>query len=124
MGLRQLLDTPELLAQDCCGGAGYGPLICDRHYLFDLPRGFSYKIISRSGLRMHDGLFTPALPDGMAAFPGPDGLTILVRNHEALPTQNPGAFGKSNELIKNVDVGKLYDPGSGVWPHHGGTSTR
>jgi secreted PhoX family phosphatase len=54
---------------------------------------------------MSDTVRTPGLPDGMAAFPGPDGLVRLVRNHELLGTD---AF--APELA--------YDPKAG-----GGTTT-
>ncbi len=59
-----------------------GPLQPDPNGIFDLPEGFSYSIISRVGSTMNDGLFLPGRPDGMAAFPGKNGKTILIRNHE------------------------------------------
>ena len=31
---------------------------------------------------MTDGNPTPGIFDGMGAYPGPDGSTILIRNHE------------------------------------------
>jgi secreted PhoX family phosphatase len=48
---------------------GYGPLVADPARLLDLPRGFGYRIVSREGEAMSDGLRTPAAFDGMAAFP-------------------------------------------------------
>lgn len=59
---------------------GYGPLVPMGDLA--LPRGFSYKVISRQGDPMSDGNPTPGIFDGMGAFPGPDGSTILIRNHE------------------------------------------
>ena len=59
---------------------GYGPLIVDPKKILDLPKGFSYRVISRAGDAMNDGLVLPGKPDGMATFPGPNGLTILIRN--------------------------------------------
>jgi uncharacterized protein len=47
-----------------------------------LPAGFRYATFSWTGSRMTDGSPTPALHDGMAAFPGPDGTVRLIRNHE------------------------------------------
>ena len=47
---------------------------------------------------MDDGFLVPGGHDGMAAFPGPDGKTILVRNHELETDAHTGAFGQSNEL--------------------------
>ncbi|RBW70866.1 hypothetical protein DS031_04850 [Bacillus taeanensis] len=61
---------------------GYGPLVKDPDGLLDLPEGFHYKIISRTGDKMSNGDLVPAGHDGMAAFPGLKNTTILVRNHE------------------------------------------
>src|SRR5436309_896659 len=38
---------------------------------------------------LSDGEPVPALHDGMAAFAGPEGHTVLLRNHELDPGQNP-----------------------------------
>ena len=46
---------------------GYGELLSDPKGILDLPRGFSYSIISKVGGEMDDGLFIPGAPDGMAA---------------------------------------------------------
>lgn len=105
-------------------GAGFGPLVSDPNRLFDLPEGFVYKVISRSGDRMDDGLFVPGKPDGMAAFPGPGGKTILIRNHELLAEKTAeGAFGTANELLDKVPAKYFYDRGRGSKPCLGGTTT-
>ena len=57
---------------------GYGELNPDPNGIIDLPEGFTYQVISRTGEPMADGLLVPAQHDGMAAFPGPAGKTILV----------------------------------------------
>ena len=102
---------------------GYGPLIADPKKIFDLPAGFSYKVISRSGETMSDGLRVPGAPDGMAAFPGPDGRVILVRNHELdPPTPQEGPWGPDYYLLPKVDASRIYDAGKGR-PHNGGTTT-
>jgi len=101
---------------------GYGELKSDPDGIVDLPAGFSYKIISRRGDKMDDGLLVPDLPDGMATFPCNDGLTLLVRNHELLPYQL-GPFGKENKLLKEVPAQKFYDYGKGKTPGLGGTTT-
>jgi uncharacterized protein len=103
--------------------APYGPLVDDINGVLELPAGFSYRVISVSGNTMSDGLIIPGLPDGMAAFPGPDGLTVLVRNHELQPFEGPSAFGKSNEHLSKIDRSKLFDAGFGSTPHQGGTTT-
>jgi uncharacterized protein len=92
--------------------------------MFALPPGFVAKPISVVGREMSDRLFTPGKHDGMAAFPGPGGRTLLVCNHE-LDADDlvAGPYGKSNQLLKNVDAGRFYDFGSGKRPAVGGTTT-
>jgi len=103
---------------------GYGPLIADPQGLIDLPAGFSYRVISKIGDTMDDGLTVPGCHDGMAAFAGPDGKTILVRNHEcAMEPARMGAFGWSMEHLPGFDRSKLYDPAFGNSPPLGGTTT-
>lgn len=90
---------------------GYGPLVpvgeADTgEVLLHLPDGFEYRVISRAGTPMSDGVATPGRSDGMAAF-NYRGSTRLVRNHEIL-FQKP-AFGP---------LDKAYDKRSG-----GGTTT-
>ena len=93
--------------------------------LFDVPDGFSCTVVSRFGEMMDDGLRTPGMADGMAAFPGPDGKTILVRNHELDAGQKKhGPFGDDNRLFKLLDPRRLYDPGEeDKYPSLGGTTT-
>lgn len=87
-GLLSLTGTPTSLAASgnsvnrSSGFAGYGPLVKDPNGILDLPRGFQYRIISKTGDKMSNGDLSPALPDGMAAFKGEKNTTILVRNHE------------------------------------------
>ena len=104
------------------GAPGFGPLVPDPKGLFDLPAGFSYRIVSRAGETMDDGLLVPSFPDGMAAFPGPNGLTILIRNHEIEPHKQ-GPFGAKAELLAQVDSSALYDVGEPGKPCIGGTTT-
>ncbi len=104
---------------------GYGPLIPDPRGIFDLPRGFSYQILSRPGDQMSDGFLVPTVPDGMAAFQGPGHRTILIRNHElnaAVPGEN-GPFGPENLLLDKIGKDALYDAGVGDFPALGGTTT-
>ena len=76
---------------------GFGPLVDDPEALLALPEGFTYTVISRVGERMDDGFYVPARHDGMATFPGPDGLTLLVRNHE-MNWRSPGRLGRSDVI--------------------------
>jgi secreted PhoX family phosphatase len=89
---------------------GFGPLMPDPEGLLDLPAGFAYRALSASSLggtdprfaaTLDDGTPVPPLHDGMAAFAGPDGVMILVRNHELNPGHTP-----------EVDPGRTrrYDP--------------
>jgi secreted PhoX family phosphatase len=67
--------------------------------LVDLPEGFQYRALStalsgrdddkRFTQRLSNGELVPALHDGMAAFSGLAGLTVLVRNHELEPGDRP-----------------------------------
>jgi hypothetical protein len=59
----------------------------------------------------------------MAAFPGPDGTTVLVRNHELFTIpEATGPFGERNDLLSLVDRSRVYDFGFGT-PALGGTTT-
>ena len=102
-----------------------GPLVPDPNGIFDLPKGFSYKIISRAGSAMNDGFLLPGPPDGMATFSGENGNTILIRNHEMNPNSSAegSAFGDNYELATNVDSSKYYDAGVEHNPAQGGTTT-
>ena len=62
--------------------AAVSTLVRDPRGIFDLPRGFSYRVLERSGERMSDGLLVGERPDGMACFAGLGGTLVLMRNHE------------------------------------------
>ena len=99
----------------------YGNLIADPDGILDLPPGFAYRVFSRTGDLMDDGLFVPGDHDGMAAYPRPDGKTVLVRNHELSADEiEKSPFGTANELVSQVPLEKMFDPGL---PDIGGTTT-
>ena len=126
MGLQTFLSDPAALAQtpDQARQFGFGDLVDDPDRLLDLPRDFSYHLLSRAGDEMDDGLLTPGRPDGMATFPGPNGRTILVRNHELSPDRAfEGPFGGGNALLTDLGKDQLYDFGGGTLPGLGGTTT-
>ncbi len=103
---------------------GYGDLRSDPNGLLDLPSGFEYRVFSKVGQTMDDGFRVPGAHDGMGAFPGPRGTTILVRNHELLASASElGAFGSDNALVERLPSGSLYDDGRGKHPGLGGTTT-
>ncbi|MFE9294012.1 alkaline phosphatase PhoX [Streptomyces niveus] len=84
------------------GRSGYGPLVPDPDGLLDLPKGFRYRVLSRTGdeLRSGEGE-VPSNPDGMAAFAGRRGRVHLVRNHENRASASIG--------VPTID-GLTYDP--------------
>lgn len=78
-------DTADATASASASGhsPGYGPLLPDPEGLLALPAGFSYRIITHSGItKLESGEFTPEKHDGTATFEGPRGVTLLVVNHE------------------------------------------
>ncbi len=124
MGLHQFVSNPLMAGSFAKSkNVGYGPLLPDPKQILNLPKGFSYKIISQKGNKMSDGLLVPGAPDGMATFKGPRGTVILVRNHELTGTVGSGAFGAANELLNQVDKDKFYDFGQAKNPQLGGTTT-
>lgn len=102
----------------------WGPLQKDPHRIIDLPKGFQFRVLSRTGDKMNDGFKVPGQPDGMAAFPGKDGRVVLVRNHEIGHAYwELGPFKDNKRLPKDFDPSLSYDPGSeDSQPFVGGTS--
>jgi len=96
-GLEMLLAR---IAHGATPAIGYGPLIPDPRGMLDLPKGFEYRMFStamlgepnhaRFGQKLSAGDPVPPLHDGMAAFAGKHGITILVRNHEIDLRDEPG----------------------------------
>jgi uncharacterized repeat protein (TIGR03803 family) len=82
--------------------------------LITLPAGFRYWVVSATGQTMSDGTLVPGDHDGMAAFRGPRGSTVLVRNHELSNRQS--IFG-SSVGVATPDAMK-FDPYA-----NGGTTT-
>ena len=99
---------------------GYGPLIPDPARLIDLPEGFSYRVISRLGNIMDDGLPVPDNADGMGAFAMPDGRIALVRNHELRAS---GRKPDEGVLSAMGDAYRAYDKNDKGETLPGGTST-
>ncbi len=92
---------------------GYGPLQPDPDTLLDLPAGFRYHIMTRTGEPMSDGLRVPGRPDGMFAFAGPEGRVVLLCNHELNVNDRRHAFVAGAHSITQAIVEKLYDPAVG-----------
>jgi len=117
-------DALETLFARAASGAafhapGYGALLKDPEGLLDLPAGFQYRVLStakrnadadaRFTQRLSNGELVPPLHDGMGAFRGNAGLTVLVRNHELDFRDSP---------IVDARRGRPYDPLA-----RGGTTT-
>ena len=64
---------------------GFGPLRSDPNGVFDLPEGFSYRIVSGHGDAMDDGFRVPHRPDGMATFPVPMGPRCSCATTRSMP---------------------------------------
>jgi len=103
----------------------FGPLIDDPAGILNLPKGFSYKILSRFGETMSDGFKVPGLPDGMAAFPTKDGKVILICNHELGPkTASLGPFENNKRLPESIPIELSFNSGRDrKKPAVGGTTT-
>jgi len=115
------LQSCATMPRGAAGGlaAGYGPLIRDPAGLLDLPQGFSYRVISRLGDPMDDGLVVPDRADGMGSFALDADRTILVRNHELAPRHaDDGPFrGSARVSVPG------FDRLEGGQPLPGGTTT-
>ena len=74
---------------------------------------------------MTDGFYMPGHPDGMGALGGPDGLTIILCNHENFPEYRPqyGPFGPGNELVRRINRKFIYDRGREGGPALGSVTT-
>jgi hypothetical protein len=87
----------KLFGRPNSGGTGrFGPLVRDPAGVFDLPAGFSYRVVQRSGAPTSDGFTVPGSFDGMGCFAGPDDTIVLMRNHECLwiPGTGPCRIGQ------------------------------
>jgi secreted PhoX family phosphatase len=80
LGPFQALSARRVLGAAMTKSQGYGPLV-NKGDLW-LPIDFNYQIISVQGTIMSDGQPTPGIFDGMAAYRGRGGTTVLIRNHE------------------------------------------
>lgn len=104
---------PLAAASPSAGESILGPLQPDPKGLLDLPRGFSYRILSQLDETMDDGFLVPDAADGMGCIDLGDGEIALVRNHELTPPNTGGdVMGQAFDKIKGTDI-----------PLPGGTTT-
>ena len=98
---------------------GFGALRHDPAEMLDLPSGFSYRIISRRGDAMDDGLRVPDNADGMGAFAIDARRIALVRNHElSARALRHGASPRTGTGVANA-----YDRNGSGRALPGGTTT-
>lgn len=103
---------------------GYGPLKTDPFGVFDLPEGFSYRIVSQAGDLMSDGLVVPYKFDGMGCFAAGKDRVTLVRNHELkVGDVNHGATGVRGRYAAKLDTARAFDLDAAGRPLPGGTTT-
>jgi len=103
---------------------GYGPLRADPAGYFDLPEGFSYRVLAKAGERMNDGFIVPDNFDGMGCIPLADGRLALVRNHElSLGGEVKGAAGVDAALEQKLAGLTVFDRGQAGRVLPGGTTT-
>jgi secreted PhoX family phosphatase len=96
----------------------------DPHKVFDLPPGFEYRVVSRAGAEMNDGLTVPGMHDGMAAFEGGNGRVRLVCNHEIGPeSASANDLGTRWKDLPEKTRALFYDGGDDITPGLGGTTT-
>jgi len=122
-----LLALRQYLGGQVIAGTGnespFGPLIPDPRKRLDLPDGFSYRILSRTGDTMDDGLLVPGAHDGMAAFQTSKDLITLICNHELTVDQAASsAFGKDGSRLDRIARYRFFDPGK-RFVSLGGTTT-
>jgi secreted PhoX family phosphatase len=119
-GLARAQEAPETYRNEV---TGYGPLRADPNGVFDLPEGFSYRVVSFAGQTMNDGYVVPANADGMACFAGRGAKVILMRNHEnGLKHRNLGPLGIGRSLRKRPKPDKVFDVDATCEPLSGGVS--
>lgn len=82
--------TPAPTARGAPGTGASSGLLKDSAGVLDLQEGFSYRVISRLGDAMDDGLQVPDDADGMGCFDLGNGEIALVRNHERSPGEDAG----------------------------------
>jgi hypothetical protein len=84
---------------------GFGKLIPDPNKLLDLPKGFSYSVISEFGQQMTDGLSVADRADGMGCLYYDEDRVVLIRNHELKPSH----LETQPESIKVFRSNNAYD---------------
>jgi secreted PhoX family phosphatase len=107
-----LFAAPGAIADTAEAGSavGYGPLVPDPKGVLSLPEGFSYRILTHTGVTtLESGQTTPSNHDGTGAFAAggdddDDAVTLLVNNHEI---DDP--LSVAGDPVPHLD-GLVYDP--------------
>jgi len=114
--------SPTALALLACSESGdgtetdgsepLGALVSDPAGLLDLPEGYAYVVLERTGDLMSDGHPVGGRPDGMACFVGEGNTYVLMRNHEVdigpspdpMVAYDPNMLGGVSRLVLNRDT--------------------
>jgi secreted PhoX family phosphatase len=97
----------------------YKGLYSDPKGLFDLPEGFTYRVISELGQVMTDGMEVPDRADGMGCIALDEHRIALIRNHEL----HPKHLSKQPQSWQTYRTAKAYDVLSDGVAIPGGTTT-
>ena len=98
---------------------GYDALVSDSAKLLDLPKGFSYTVISSLGDEMADCMHVPDRADGMGCLPVSNDIVALIRNHEL----HPKHISAQPESIQQHKSDLAYDSYASGVALPGGTTT-
>lgn len=98
---------------------GYGYLQPDPKGLLDLPKGFTYQVISSLGDIMSDELHVPDRADGMGCIGLSNNTIALIRNHELQPNH----LQQQPKSIQGLTSKRAYDVNGEGIALPGGTST-
>ena len=110
-----LATIPDLYANANNNTKKIPGLIKDPNGILDLPKGFTYSILSQEGDIMNDGLFVPPSADGMTCIQLTKDKVVLIRNHEIGHVPMLANFFKKNyygpnyEKYKKKNANKFYD---------------
>ncbi len=113
----------SMTSYSCARNQARGAVLPDPRQIIDLPRHFSYSIVSAQGQPMSDGLKVPGAHDGMAVFKGGKDRVVIVTNHELNPPWvSLSPYDDQYRGLPEVTRQRLYDRGNDKFPGLGGTT--
>lgn len=108
MGTAVAASTPltRSLTNTTSASHAYGALVADPNGILNLPRGFTYQVLSREASILTKGQLVASHHDGMGCFSAGPGQVFLVRNHEV----NPADVTEKGRIPVYHAAGTVYDP--------------